>query len=123
MEKTAIIRKLPNGKYRVYSHTGKNLGTSDTLAEATERLREVEYFKHKNKKSQERRIQLLTIFAQEEPSYSAIMRDLNKNDKDQLEPFMQSFKTAFDEANLDNLEDADKIALMTAMKAINYKAE
>ena len=36
---------------------------------------------------------------------------------------MQSFKTAFDEANLDNLEDADKIALMTAMKAINYKAE
>ena len=119
MKKIAFIRKLPNGKYRVYSHTGKNLGTSDTLEEAKKRLSEVEYFKHKD--SQERRIQLLKIFAQEEPSYSAIMRDLNKNNKEKLELFMQSFKKAFDEANLDNLENADKIALMTAMKAINYK--
>jgi len=70
-----------------------------------------------------RRIQLLNIFAQEELSYSAIMRDLNKNDKDKLELFMKSFKKAFDEANIENLENADKIALMVAMKAINYKAE
>src|SRR6266581_4440882 len=120
MEKTAFIRKLPNGKYRVYSHTGKNLGTSDTLEEAKTRLHQIEFFKHKDKKAQNRRIQLLNIFAEKELSYSAIMRDLNKNDKEKLEIFMKAFKKAFDEANLDDLENADKIALMSAMKAINY---
>lgn len=64
-------------------------------------------------------LRLLT--AQEEPSYSAIMRDLNKNDKGKLEKFMVIFKKVFDEANLEELENADKIALMTAMKSINYK--
>lgn len=67
-----------------------------------------------------RRIQLLNILAQEELSYSAIMRDLNKNNKKDLEKFMIAFKEAFDEANIENLDNADKIALMTAMKAINY---
>lgn len=70
----------------------------------------------------EHRLFLLKLLtAQEEPSYSAIMRDLNKNDKDNLEKFMSIFKKVFDEANLENLDDADKIALMTAMKSINYK--
>ncbi len=36
---------------------------------------------------------------------------------------MKAFKKAFDEANLDDLENADKIALMSAMKAINYGEE
>jgi len=121
MEKLAFIRKLPNGKYRVYSHTGKNLGTYDTLEKSKERLKTIEYFKHKD--SQQRRIELLKIFAQEELSYSAIMRDLNKNNKDELEIFMKTFKKAFDDSNLENLENADKIALMTAMKAIDYKAK
>jgi hypothetical protein len=119
MEKIAFIRKLPNGKYRVYSHSGKNLGTSDTLEEAKIRLEQVEYFKNKN--SQNRRVQLLKIFAQEELSYSAIMRDLNKNNKDELELFMKQFKKSFDEAIIEDLENPDKIALISAMKAINYE--
>jgi hypothetical protein len=121
MKKIAFIRKLPNGKYRVYSHTGKNLGTSDTLEEAKARLQAVEYFKHKDKKAQNIRIQLLNIFAEKELSYSAIMRDLNKNDKDKLELFMKQFKKSFDEAIIEDLEDPDKIALISAMKAINYE--
>jgi len=37
-------------KWRVVSHTGKNLGTCNTRKEAEDRLREVEYFKHKKGK-------------------------------------------------------------------------
>lgn len=35
-----------NGKYCVKSHTGKNLGCSDTHEGAVKRLRQVEFFKH-----------------------------------------------------------------------------
>lgn len=41
-----IIRKLDNGKYRLYSKSGKNLGTYDTRSGAENREREVQYFKH-----------------------------------------------------------------------------
>lgn len=52
MIKTAYIKKLPNGEYRVMSHTGKNLGTYKTKEQAKKkRLSQVEIFKHlKNKK-------------------------------------------------------------------------
>jgi hypothetical protein len=47
-----MIRKLPSGKYRLYSRkknpkTGKrrNLGTFDSLAAAKKHEREVQYFK------------------------------------------------------------------------------
>jgi predicted transcriptional regulator len=55
-----------------------------------------------------------------ELSYSAIMRDLNKNHKNDIEQFRIVFKKTFDEANINNLENADKIALIAAMKAIDY---
>lgn len=42
-----IIRKIGPKKWRVYSHNGKNLGTSGSLAGAKKRLGQVEYFKHK----------------------------------------------------------------------------
>lgn len=43
-----VIRKLPSGKYRLYSKDGKkNLGTYDTKAGAEKRERQVQYFKHK----------------------------------------------------------------------------
>lgn len=67
------------------------------------------------------RIKLLKALAQKELSYSYIMRDLNKHNKDKLETFMKVFKKTFDEANLENLENADKIALMSAIKAIDYE--
>jgi hypothetical protein len=50
-----MIRKLPSGKYRLYSRkknpkTGKrrNLGTFDTREEAEQHERAVQYFKHKH---------------------------------------------------------------------------
>lgn len=42
-----IVKK--DNKYQVQSEKGKNLGTYDTKEEAEKRLKQVEYFKHKNK--------------------------------------------------------------------------
>jgi hypothetical protein len=51
-----MIRKLPSGKYRLYSEshnpkTGKrrNLGTFDTRAAAEKHEREVEFFKRRRR--------------------------------------------------------------------------
>lgn len=50
-EKRNHIVKLPSGKYRLYSHEGKNLGTFDSYAEAAKHEGEVQWFKeHKNAK-------------------------------------------------------------------------
>lgn len=50
-EAKAMIRKVKEG-YRVVSEKeGRNMGTYKTKDEAKERLRQVEYFKHKNAKS------------------------------------------------------------------------
>jgi len=52
MIKTAIIKKLPNGKYRLYSRKKgpggqrKNLGTYDSLKAVQDREKAVQYFKH-----------------------------------------------------------------------------
>lgn len=46
MTKLGVIKHLPNGKWQVQSHKGKNLGTYDTEGEAKKRLQQVEYFKH-----------------------------------------------------------------------------
>ena len=42
-----IVKK--GSQWQVQSEKGKNMGTYDTKQEAEERLRQVEYFKHKNK--------------------------------------------------------------------------
>ena len=43
------IRQVTDG-YRLYSRSGKNLGTYSTRAGAERRERQVRYFKHKDKK-------------------------------------------------------------------------
>lgn len=54
---------MPNGKYRVLSEEGKNLGESDSRTGAEKRLQEVEYFKYLDKKKQrKRRKKTLRIF-------------------------------------------------------------
>lgn len=41
--------KKSGSNYKVVSKKGKNLGKAKTKAGAVKRLRQVEYFKHKNK--------------------------------------------------------------------------
>jgi len=97
--KYAIIKKMPNGKYRVLSKKNKNLGTFDTKEEANKRLQQVEYFKHK-KASKD----FIDLTGLEEFSYSALMRLLNKKaSKDQILDFLTLFKSYFDKAFCKNV--------------------
>ena len=84
--KISYIRKV-KGKWVVFSRKGKRLGTYDTKAEAAKRLRQIEFFKHKNASKEE------------EMTYSSIMRKLVKDENDALKlEFQRKFKDAFDKA-------------------------
>jgi hypothetical protein len=102
MIKESYIKKLPNGLWRVYSESGKNLGTCKTKEKAKKRLKQVEFFKHKK--------------ASIDFSYSYIVRELNKNNRDLAINFIKSFKKIFDEAYLSDIENFDKAALMETMQ-------
>lgn len=62
---------------------------------------------------------------EETSTYSAMMREINKNQPEIREEFMRKFKDAFDRAMEQNLEDHQTIALMEAKKSlgsnINYR--
>ena len=46
-----MIRKLGGKRgFRIYSHTGKNLGTFKSRKGAEKHEREINYFKHKGKR-------------------------------------------------------------------------
>lgn len=54
-------------------------------------------------------------------SYTYIMRKLRKNDKKNVNKFQKVFKKTFDEAlEDDEIDNPSEIALITAMKAINW---
>jgi hypothetical protein len=118
--KIAIIKKLPNGKYRVMSHTGKNLGTYDSKKQAKERLRQVEFFKHKDSSNADDKI--IDLKDADEFTFSAIMRKLNKIcDKEQVYDFLKIYKSEFDNALKQNLQQPDKIALQNSIVNLSKK--
>ncbi len=48
ISKVAYIKKLTDQeKWRVYSESGKNMGTYDSMSGAKDRLKDIEFFKHK----------------------------------------------------------------------------
>jgi hypothetical protein len=126
LNKNSYIKRLPDGKYRVLSKKHRNLGTYDTKAEAEERLRQVEVFKHmaKGRKKALKSFRCLVKESEEhddlEFSYSKIMRDLNKNHKDKVKPFMKKFKEVFDRACDSNIKNPEGAALIAAMYCVNY---
>jgi len=117
--KTAIIRKLPNGKYRVLSERGKNLGTFDSKVQAEHRLNQIEFFKHKDKsKAKDQTIIDLTDI--DDFSYSAIMRKLRqKASKEQVKDFLKMFKKRFDESVKNKLQRPEKVALQDTLIKFN----
>lgn len=116
MEKLAFVKKLPNGKWRVYSRKGKNLGTFNSETAAKKHLREIEYFKH-----QANRISTLKIILAEvnqDMTFSSTMRKLRKDSPNQVIPFLSFFKSAFELAQKENLEDPEQAALLEALQYI-----
>lgn len=116
MIKLSYIRKLPNGRWRVFSEKGKNLGTFNSRELAQKRLKQIEMFKHMNK----RKRALLNLFdivkeADIEPFYSFIMRDKNKIGEEELFSFMSNFKKIFDEELLKGNPEPE----VTAMEKSN----
>ena len=94
--KIAFIRKMPNGKWKVVSRKGKNLGVFPTKEQAVKRLRQIEYFKHhKGSADIEEVIDLSHL---PELSFSAIMRELRKQcDEAVVNQFLSIFKQIFDQ--------------------------
>lgn len=119
--KDAVIRKLPKGKYRVMSESGKNLGTYPSRPGAVERLKQIEMFKHmdKSKADDKKEIDLTEI---DDFSYSAVMRKLRqKASKEQVIEFLKLFKAHFDKAVKNKIQKPEKIALQNALIKFNKR--
>lgn len=58
-----------------------------------------------------------------ELSYSSIMRTLRKDKDERKLKFQKTFKDAFDRALDEQLEEPEKIALLAAVKKIDFKAD
>lgn len=104
--KNAFIRKLPNGKWRVVSRKGRNLGTYDTKEKAQVRLKQIEFFKHKKATKDEEQDH------NHEITYSSMMRFLNHHSTpENVENFQKTFKKEFDRLYLEGTENPEEQAL------------
>jgi hypothetical protein len=79
LSKVSYIRKVDN-KYLVVSEKGKNMGTYPSRAQAKNRLKQVEFFKHKDSNKVEDKQKSIDLSDVEELSYSAIMREAKKKE-------------------------------------------
>jgi len=116
MIKIAYIRKLPNGKFRVYSRKGRNLGTYNSRAGAKKRLRQVEFFKRK--KALSYFVELIKIADETVETYSSTIRKLKKEEPEKVIPFMKYFKEAFDQGISEGIEEPEHPALLEALQKI-----
>lgn len=116
--KTARIKHTGN-KWQVISEKGKNLGTSNTKGEAEERLRQVEFFKHRDQNSADDSTEI-DLRDADDFSYSAIMRKMReKASKEQVREFLKLFKVQFDKAVKNKLQKPEKVALQNALIKFN----
>lgn len=138
--KLSIVRKLSNGNFRVYRN-GRNMGTYLLKEAAEERSKKVDCFNEndllikivslaKDLRSVDEKglsKELLIIAGagdKADLSYSAVMRELRQDDdKDRTKVFMTVFKEIFDQSFISELEEPQNIALMQALKAIDYEEE
>jgi len=124
--KNAVIKKLPNGKYRVESEKGKNLGTFPSEEQAKKRLKQVEFFKHIKKKKSAAENNVIDLSDLDDLSYSSIMRELRQYDNEEMvRAFLSSYKDCFDRltfAGIDKPGDkALPIALILFSQCFNIK--
>jgi hypothetical protein len=114
--KLAKIRKMPDGRYRVLSQTGKNLGSYKSREGAEKRLKQVEYFKHLDKSNADDESKIIDLTDIDEFAYSAIMRKLReKGSPEQVRQFLTIYKNQFDKAVKGKLHKPDRIALQNTV--------
>jgi hypothetical protein len=117
--KVAKIRKLPDGRYRVLSQKGKDLGTYRSQKGAEKRLRQVEFFKHLDKSKADdlgNPVKPIDLTGADEFSYSALMRKLRQEaSPEQVKEFLKLFKVQFDRAVKNKIHKPEKIALQNAI--------
>jgi hypothetical protein len=142
MIKLAYIKKINKETWRVYSQKGKNLGTFKSLKQAKKRLKDVEFFKQKEKITKNARVEFyeMLIFAEkdthkhhhhhkhhhdEDKTYSAYLRDINKNNPEKVKEVMSKFKKIFDQALMDNtpLDEIESVCLLELTAKEKLKVE
>jgi len=132
MIKTAIIRKIDKNTWRVYSEKGKNLGTYHSLKEAKKRLKDVEFFKRKDKilkKNNDRASFYKTILAKEDykekNTYSSFLRHINQHHPEKMENIMGKFKEIFDKALLEGtpIDDLESTCLLELNASLEERDE
>lgn len=118
--KVAFIRKLPNGEYQVVSRKGKNLGTYKSKDDAKKRLRDVEYFKHKDNNKSKDSKQIIDLTDVEELSYSALLRKLRrKAPKECVYKFLHIYQEQFNKAIREGLQKPESIAMQNSLIIFN----
>jgi hypothetical protein len=119
LAKIAKVRKLPDGRYRVLSQKGKDLGTYKSQRAAEKRLRQVEFFKHLDKSKaddQGNPMKPIDLTGADEFSYSALMRKLRQEaSPEQVIDFLKLFKVQFDRAVKQKINKPERIALQNAI--------
>lgn len=121
LTKISYIKKLPSGKFRVYSQDGKNLGTYSSRKQAEKRLKQVEYFKYLNKLKKEagKKLDLSEI---EAFTYSSIMRQINKQlDHKAAKLFAKTYKDFFDKLYVKKDSNIEKNSLIHTVKLFHKK--
>lgn len=117
--KLARIRQLTNGKYRVLSRDGENMGTYTSKEKAKKKLKEIDYLKNfDHQDAQDKEIIDLTDV--DDFSYSAIMRKMRgQAPKEVVKVFLALFKQQFDLAVKKKLQKPEKVALQNALLRFN----
>ena len=121
--KIAVIKKLPNGKYRVLSHKGKNLGTYTTETSAKKRLKQIEFFKHLDSNNvQDENNPVIDLTDVKELSYSAFLRKLRQNaPKDCVKEFLILYNNEFNRSIKNELQKPEIVALQNSLVEFNKK--
>ena len=143
MNKIAFIKEISKGKWRVLSKKGRNLGTYNSKEQAEKRLKQVEFFKHwpfhpiRKKKSIEDLYGKIvlgkenlpeatssrseTSLAEATSTFSAEMRELRKNNPDQVMNFLKQFNQSFQNSLQEGIDNPEQAALLETKLATKSK--
>ena len=131
MNKIAFIKEISKGKWRVFSKKGRNLGTYDSKEQAEKRLKQVEFYKYwpfhpiRKKKSVEDLYGKIVLGEENLPeatsTFSAEMRELRKNNPDQVMNFLKQFNQSFQNSLQEGIDNPEQAALLETKIATKSK--